>query len=572
MLCNSISTPQLFFFSESAPMLLYYSHLPSIFISLLIGILVYRNNKKELPNIILFILSICFSTWAFLNLILWTNNNSDLIIFTWSFFGILYGLISVFSIYLTHVFLYKKDTSFYIKTVLSALLIPLIVFAPSKYNLSGFDFNFCGSSGFENITYLTYYTSLGILAMIWIFAMLIHAYRQSPNKQDKKLCVYFGTGIEFFLVSFFFSSFLASYLNDIGLSEDYSLEFYGLFGMTAFMSFLAFLIVRFKAFNTKLLGAQALTWSLIILISSQIFFIENNTNKILISITLVITSIIGLNLIRSVKKEVQGKEELEELTTHLEKANTRLRELDQQKSEFISLASHQLRGPLTAIKGYGSLILEGDFGTLTPEVKEAVETMYKSTQALIVIVGDYLDVSRIEQGRMKYDFTDFSLQTLIKTLTEELEPSIKISNLSLTFTSTPNEDFFVHADQGKIKQVIGNLIDNSIKYTKQGNIKISLSRIGDRITTTIQDTGVGIIPEVKPRLFEKFTRAPDASKTNIMGTGLGLYVAKKMIEAHQGKIWAESEGKDKGSTFFIELEAARKNKPVPNPHIPEFED
>jgi signal transduction histidine kinase len=115
----------------------------------------------------------------------------------------------------------------------------------------------------------------------------------------------------------------------------------------------------------------------------------------------------------------------------------------------------------------------------------------------------------------------------------------------------------VNADKGKIKQVLGNIIDNSIKYTPTGGIHVWITaKIPEKkILISISDTGVGIHPEVLPKLFAKFTRAPDASKTNILGTGLGLYVAKKMIEAHHGRIWAESAGPGKGSTFFVELDA-----------------
>ncbi len=239
----------------------------------------------------------------------------------------------------------------------------------------------------------------------------------------------------------------------------------------------------------------------------------------------------------------------------LGRANERLKELDQQKSEFISLASHQLRSPLTAIKGYASLLLEGDFGQLPEKIRETVEIIYKSTQAMAVLVGDYLDVSRIEQGRMRYDYSNFDLKELVENIVDELRPTVAAAKLSIKFECNQSDNYMIHADMGKLKQVFLNLIDNSIKYTPKGGMEVSLNKDNQnkKITFRIKDTGIGIPGEVLPRLFEKFTRAPDANKVNIMGTGLGLYVAKKMIEAHGGKIWAESDGKDKGSTFVVEL-------------------
>lgn len=251
-------------------------------------------------------------------------------------------------------------------------------------------------------------------------------------------------------------------------------------------------------------------------------------------------------------------EELNITNTMLGTANDKLKVLDQQKSEFISVASHQLRAPLTAIKGYASMVLDGDFGELSDRVKEAVEIIFKSSHSLVSIVGDYLDISRIEQGKMKYDFVDFDLKELINTAIEEVQPTIGLEKLKLSFAFEKNQDYMLHGDQGKIKQVILNIIDNAIKYTKEGFIKVTLGREGNNLRVAVKDSGVGISPQVLPHLFEKFTRAPDASKTNILGTGLGLYVAKRMIEAHKGRVWAESEGDGKGSQFYVELEAMNK--------------
>jgi signal transduction histidine kinase len=159
---------------------------------------------------------------------------------------------------------------------------------------------------------------------------------------------------------------------------------------------------------------------------------------------------------------------------------------------------------------------------------------------------------------MQYDFSTFDMRDLAVTVVTELRPNIERAKLSIDFDYDMSGTYILNADQGKIKQVISNLVDNAIKYTPKGGIHLWLTHTSnEKILLTISDTGVGIRPDVLPRLFEKFTRAPDASKTNIMGTGLGLYVAKKMIEAHHGRIWAESAGQGKGASFFIELEASR---------------
>lgn len=328
--------------------------------------------------------------------------------------------------------------------------------------------------------------------------------------------------------------------------------------------FLALFIwtIVYGIYKHKLLNAQVLATEIFIF-ALWIFLLlraitGNDFQAKIADIGLLISSVvIGVLLVKSVRNQVQQRERLEKLSLDLEQANVHLKELDQQKSEFVSLASHQLRGPLTAVKGYASMLLDGDFGEVKDGVKDSIEKIYKSTQDLVVLVGDYLDVSRIEQGRMQYDFTQFDLRALVGTVVAELRPTIEKAKLNIEYSYDQNQDFSVNADIGKIKQVIGNLIDNAIKYTPKGAIHVWLTRNAPgKLLISISDTGVGIPPEVLPRLFEKFTRAPDASKTNIMGTGLGLYVAKKMIEAHDGKVWAESPGQGKGTTFFIELSAA----------------
>ena len=158
---------------------------------------------------------------------------------------------------------------------------------------------------------------------------------------------------------------------------------------------------------------------------------------------------------------------------------------------------------------------------------------------------------------MQYNFEHFDLAEEVETVVTELRPTIEKARLTMSFDVDKNVNYSVDGDRGKIKQVIGNIIDNSIKYTPHGGIHVWLTRkANNKILLTVSDTGVGIKPEVLPNLFEKFSRAPDASRTNIIGTGLGLYIAKKMIEAHHGRIWAESVGEGKGSSFFIELEGS----------------
>jgi signal transduction histidine kinase len=262
-------------------------------------------------------------------------------------------------------------------------------------------------------------------------------------------------------------------------------------------------------------------------------------------------------LLKTLRKEVQQREKIQKLALDIQKANDRLTELNRQKSEFVSFATHQLRAPLTAMKGYGSLILDGDMGQISPEAKQGVQRIFDSTNTLVNIVNDYLNISRIELGTMKYAFDTVDLKLLMQDVVAELKPNIEKAPIKFECTfPTDVNDYRVTADRDKLKQVIANIVDNSIKYTPSGRVdlKLALDKEKHNFVITIKDTGIGISPETLPRLFMKFSRAENANKTNIRGTGLGLYVAKEIITAHHGTIRAESPGDGKGSTFIVELE------------------
>jgi signal transduction histidine kinase len=362
--------------------------------------------------------------------------------------------------------------------------------------------------------------------------------------------------------------FLSNYLIDNNITDiisAYKYQLYGIFGMPIFMGFLAYLIVKYKAFNIKMIGAQALIFALIVLVGSQFFFAQNNTSKILTGITLVFTGAFGIFLIRSVHEEVKRKEELQYMSDKLAQANDQLRTLDNAKSEFISIASHQLRTPLTSIKGFISLLLEGAYGKFAENQSDVLNKVYKSNERLITLVEDLLNISRIESGRMEFHFEKCQLTVLCQELMDTFSMRAKTSGLYLDYKVPQNPIPEVMVDSAKVREVISNLIDNAIKYTPKGGVTIRVEQADPRLSkienvgkmgsvrVVISDTGIGVPATEIPYLFSKFSRGKDTGRLNTGGTGLGLYVGKSMIEANGGKVWAESEGAGKGSRFIIEV-------------------
>ncbi len=558
MICYLFPEPTYFIYSSDVPSLLYYAHIPAIIISLFVGFFVFWSGRKFLLNRLFFLISILFSFWATVNLITWTNIHSNIVMFAWSFFSLILGLLAILSIYFIYVFLNKEDISNKIKFIFITLLAPIFLFSTTSINISGFNITDCDAFRFEWLPFKIYYTLLGVLALVWIFVLLIRKYRISTS-DFKKQIIYMGVGIELFLFVFFVMIFLASYLTQIGVLANSSLEMYGLLGIVIFMIFISILITRFRTFNIKLLATEALVWGLVILIGSQFFFIKTHINFILNGIGFIVSIVLGQFLIKAVKREVEQRERLEQLRLKLEDtnmklsdANEKLKSLDKLKTEFLSLASHQLRSPLTAIKGYTSMLSEGSFGSITPEQKEAIDRVFQSAQNLSRVVEDLLDVSKIEQGGMRFEFTPVDLAKMAETVVKELNVTATAKGLALTFEKTFEGEIFVSADNVKIRQVLVNLIDNSLKYTKQGFIKVNLSRNGGNVTVSISDSGIGISEEGKTKLFEKFSRGA-GQKVNAGGSGLGLYLVKQILDAHKGGIKVESPGVDMGSTFSFTL-------------------
>lgn len=254
------------------------------------------------------------------------------------------------------------------------------------------------------------------------------------------------------------------------------------------------------------------------------------------------------------------KDEVEKATRELVAANKKLIKLDEAKSEFISIASHQLRTPLTIIKGYISMILEGNFGELTPGEKDSLDKVYLSNERLIQLVENLLNISRIESGRLQFDYKEMQLSDIIDSVVEELEPKAKGKGLKFTYKKAKKKMPNINIDEEKIRQVVMNLIDNAIKYTKKGSVTVSLDMVKPRdpkmpmcLEFKVADSGMGISADDLPNLFKKFSRGTGSSLVHTEGTGLGLYVARQMIEAHHGKIWAESVGENKGSKFCFRI-------------------
>ncbi len=342
----------------------------------------------------------------------------------------------------------------------------------------------------------------------------------------------------------------------------YGFNFYPILNLAVplYPIIMTYAILRHQLFGIKVFATGLLTGVILLVLLFQIFFSQTPSELVLRSLFFIIVSIFGILLIRSVLQEVRSREEIERLAKNLEEANEELKKLDAAKSEFISLAGHQLRAPMTAIKGYASMLIEGSFGKVAERSLEALERIFTSTEILTKLTSELLDLSRIEAGKMKYDFKKIDITEIIQNTLNELDMNAKNKNISVKFENDAEKQLRISGDPDKIHEVIINLLDNAIKYSvdkSEVSVRLKLAeRNRQNLVVAIKDSGIGIDKKDVGGLFGKFARTEESKKIRPDGMGLGLYFAKKIVEDHKGRIWVESEGIGKGSTFFVELPVA----------------
>jgi PAS domain S-box-containing protein len=236
---------------------------------------------------------------------------------------------------------------------------------------------------------------------------------------------------------------------------------------------------------------------------------------------------------------------------------TREKNIEKMKTEFVSISAHQLRTPLSAIKWTLRMVLDQDIGAITPEQKEVLEKSYLSNERMINLVNDLLNVTRIEEGRFLSKTEPAQIEELIQMTVDNMQDEAKKEKISLIFTKAGKSLLpMIKLDKEKIKLVFDNLIANALKYnnnSKNGKVEISIKENDKKeVQVSIKDNGLGIPKGQQSRIFTKFFRGENVVRMEVDGSGLGLYTAKNIIEAHGGKIWFESE-EGKGTVFYLTL-------------------
>lgn len=502
-------------------------------IALAFGLIVILKNWKDVSNRLFLLMAIALGIWA-LSYWRWLSASDEATALLWI------QLLAAASVLIPTLFLewtltiLGQSHRFYVfRTFIHISAVAVILLSRTQYVIADIRpkliFPFWPDAGPAYTFYLfIIYSGCLILALHLLFSELKN---HSSSKRGQAVYILIGALFGF---GGGFSNFLLWY--DIPVLP------YGNILVAVFPFLLSYAALKHRLFNLRALSTELLVTFINVVLLIQVGLSDGTLELFFRSVFFIAVAVASVVLIKAEYREVEQRERIEQLSND--------------KSEFMTFASHEIRNPITRIQNFATLLLEGDAGTLDTAAKGTVEKIQVSTHDVLSLITQFLNKSKLELGQLQYSLTSFDVGSCAATVVGEFQPHASQRGLKLISHIDLSKDYCVLGDAQKVKEVIGIFIDNSLKYTKEGSVTVSVEQhTGDTFTVAITDTGVGIPAETIPNLFKKFSRA-DAEKANLLGTGVGLYLAKNLIEGMRGRVWVESPGAGKGSTFFIQLPAA----------------
>ncbi|HTK04037.1 MAG TPA: ATP-binding protein [Candidatus Eisenbacteria bacterium] len=335
----------------------------------------------------------------------------------------------------------------------------------------------------------------------------------------------------------------------------YDIQHFGPLAALFLVAVTAYAVARHELLNVQLLAVEVFIVFLHLLFVINIALSPSLPHQILGAISLVLVMVLSTALLRNVRQEIQRRKELDELSLKLADANEHLKEMDQLKSEFISIASHQLRTPISVIKGYISLILEGAYGKVDGPLKDKLVNMNLMNERLVQMINNMLNVSRIEKNKIEYICGIAELQPIMEQTVFEMSFKAKQKGLSLAFDAAGSDGLTAYVDSEKLQEVLTNLVDNAIKYSRSGTITLRAKKMpkGKGVMIAVQDQGIGMDKATAAGVFQKFYRSDDPAVKRESGSGLGLYIVAIFIRSMGGDVWIEQTAPGKGTTVALTL-------------------
>lgn len=582
MICEWDTARFLIFSDNVFDPLIYYSHFTAI--AIFIGLISLTFLKlKPWPKNAFRVMALSYIVWLACDLVLWGNEKPDHIMFFWTIVNMVEPIIFASAYAYFVAFSEKRLFTVYEKILIFVLLIPTLVMAPFGLSTVGFDYTNCDRNVIEGIAaYYNYF-----LEAVFILMILFQGIRQFVKvRQDARMIsrlLLAMMSLMLLLVSFLLTNFLGTY------SGDYTFNQFGHIAVPIFAAILVYITIKFETLEPRIMVVDTLSVALSILLFSLFFIRNEDTQLYIIALTFILSLPLVISLIAGIRKEIKLRRQIETLleelrmekesveqkvverTAQLDKiakglvrrdfelaqANEELRQLDLLKSEFVTVAAHQLRTPLSGLKWALDMFLRGDAGTLTSEQRNILLKSYENNDRMIRLVNDLLSVDRIDSGKLEYHFVPTQILEVMEDVLFEMTPSISKKKLEMSSVNKDRNLPQVPIDTEKMRSVLQNLLENAVKYTPLGGkVEINFQVVGGFVRISIKDSGIGILEEDKKNVFKRFFRAKNAVKVVPDGTGLGLFIAKGIIEKHGGKIWFESNVEG-GTTFHFTLPIAK---------------
>ena len=375
-----------------------------------------------------------------------------------------------------------------------------------------------------------YFLTLYLILVLSSFYAVFKEYKKSTDPLFRQRSIYF---------------FISNAIAFIGGSLNF-LPIYGIdvppitnASVAIGAALLTYSILRYQLFNTRVVTAQLLTLILGAFTLGKLITSASTTEFVLNLLFLIVTLTVGINLILSVRKEVEDKDKLQVA--------------NEGQSNLIHIMNHQIKGYLSKSRNiFSELLSDEEYGPINEGAKAMITEGFTSLTEGVGFVQQVLNGSSADSGTLTYLMNTINMKELVEDVVKHQMGHMESKGLAYTLTIDEG-DYTTIGDNVQLRETVRNLIDNSINYTPAGSINMHLSEKDNKILFTVQDTGVGVTLEDMPKIFLKGGRGKDSLKININSTGYGLAFVKAVVEAHKGRVWVESEGAGKGSTFYLEL-------------------
>lgn len=514
----------------------------------ILGYVVFTHNKKGAVNRAFFYYSIAITFWSG-SYFLWLISKTDISAIFWCK-ALMMGAIMIPVLYTRFVYrLINKPEHKILMYLFFAVSIIFLFLNLGNFLVDGMKvrsgFDFWPTAGPAFIYYLIAWFSIVVYSVYLLFT---EYFRATNHKKTQLFYVLIGTIIGY-----------------IGGATNYPLWLdikilpWGNILVTFYTMVMAYSILKYKLLDIKIIYTEATIIFVFFALLVDALVSPNYKIALLRMVIVLLFSIVGQGLIKNIG-------ELKKANRELEEDKKELVEVDKMKDEFLQMATHELNTPISVIEGKLSMIMDEDLGGFEPKQKEFLRSVTDNSKRLAQLAKDMLNVTRIDQNRVSLIKSEVNLVEMASTIVSDLQLRAKQKNNALTFEKPAESLPKLFIDQIKITEVINNLIINATKFTQDGAITVRIELKDNEVLVSVKDTGVGISKEDQTHLFEKFHqvgRFDPKSPVEQQGTGLGLYISRKLIELHGGRIWIESE-LGKGTKFYFTLPINNQHEKVQN--------